>query len=274
MKVVLFCGGLGLRMQESAPTIPKPMVSIGNRPILWHIMKYYAHYGHRDFIICLGHKADVVKEYFLTYNEALANDFVLSEGGKRVELLASDLDEWRITFVNTGLRSSVGERLMAVQQYLRDEQFFLATYGDAVTDAPLDDVVSNVVERDKVASFLCVRPGSYSFHTVAIDQERLVRGIRDVTRSDFWINGGFFVFRNDLFSYMRDGEDLVEEPFKRLIDAEQLLAYPYEGFWAPMDTLKDKQNLEALVERGRPPWVVWEDGPVRDLRAAWTSGER
>jgi glucose-1-phosphate cytidylyltransferase len=265
MKVVLFCGGLGLRMQEASPSIPKPMVPVGNRPILWHIMKYYAHFGHRDFILCLGYKGDVVKEFFLNYNEALANDFVLSDGGKNVELLGSDLAEWRITFVNTGLHSSIGERLKAVQPYIGDEPFFLATYGDAVTDAPLSHVVSTVVERAKIAAFLCVRPTSYSFHTVSISDGDLVRGIQDVTRSNIWINGGFFVFRNDVFDYIGDGEDLVDEPFRRLIDEEQLLAYRYEGFWAPMDTLKDKHNLEALIERGRAPWEIWEAGDTGRL---------
>jgi glucose-1-phosphate cytidylyltransferase len=258
MKVVLFCGGVGLRMQEAAPSIPKPMVPVGNRPILWHIMKYYAHFGHRDFVLCLGYKADVVKEFFLNYNEALANDFVLSEGGKKVELLASDLDEWRITFVDTGLQSSVGERLKAVEHHVRGERFFLATYGDAVTDAPLPEVVSTVVERDKVATFLCVRPTSYSFHAVSISDGQLVRRVEDVNKADIWINGGFFVFRNDIFDYIGDREDLVDEPFQRLIRDEQLIAYQYEGFWAPMDTLKDKHNLEALMERGRPPWAIWE----------------
>ena len=168
MKVVLFAGGLGLRIQEAAPSIPKPMVPIANRPILLHIMKYYAHFGHDDFIVCLGHKGEVIKEFFLNYNEALANDFVLSGNGRDVELLGSDIGEWRITFVNTGLHSNVGQRLRAVRKYLQGEEFFLATYGDAVTDAPLPQMIANFHERGKTASFLCVRPKSYSFHTVRL----------------------------------------------------------------------------------------------------------
>jgi glucose-1-phosphate cytidylyltransferase len=257
MKVVLFCGGLGLRMQEAAPSIPKPMVPIANRPILLHIMKYYAHFGHDDFIICLGHKGEVIKEFFLNYNEALANDFVLSGGGKHVELLASDIGEWRITFVNTGLHSNIGQRLRAVRKHLEGEELFLATYGDAVTDAPLPDMLANFHERDKTASFLCVRPTTYSFHTVQVSDGQIVRGIEDVTRADMWINGGFFIFRREIFDYVQEGEELVEEPFERLIDREELLAYTYEGFWAPMDTLKDKHNLEALAAAGRGPWEVW-----------------
>jgi glucose-1-phosphate cytidylyltransferase len=257
VRVVLFCGGLGLRMAETAPSIPKPMVPIGNRPILWHIMKYYAHHGHKDFILCLGHRAEVIKDFFLNYNEALANDFVLSDGGRQVELLSSDIDEWRITFVNTGLYSNIGERLAAVRKHLDDQEYFLATYGDAVTDAPLPELVTGLVEREKIATFLCVRPMSYSFHTVAISRG-IVTGIQDVTEANIWINGGFFVFRNDIFDYIEETEDLVAEPFRRLIENGQLLAHRYEGFWAPMDTLKDKHNLEALLESGRAPWEIWE----------------
>jgi glucose-1-phosphate cytidylyltransferase len=259
MKVVLFCGGLGLRIQEAAPSIPKPMVPIANRPILLHIMKYYAHFGHDDFVICLGHKGDVIKEYFLNYNEALANDFVLSQGGRHVELLASDIADWRITFVDTGLQSNVGQRLRAVQDHLRSEEVFLATYGDAVTDAPLPQMLADFHDRQKTASFLCVRPKSYSFHTVRLSDGDLVRGIEDVTRADIWINGGFFIFRPEIFDYMNEGEELVEEPFQRLIESEELTAHRYEGFWAPMDTLKDKHNLEILAASGRPPWEVWAD---------------
>ena len=257
VKVVLFCGGLGLRMQEAAPSIPKPMVPIANRPILLHIMKYYAHFGHDDFVICLGHKGEVIKEYFLNYNEALANDFVLSQGGTHVELLASDIGDWRITFVDTGLHNNVGQRLRAVRDHLRDEEVFLATYGDAVTDAPLPQMVANFHERDKIAAFLAVRPRSYSFHTVRLSDGELVRGIEDVTRADMWINGGFFIFRPEIFDHIQEDEELVEEPFERLIEQEELIAYPYDGFWAPMDTLKDKHNLETLAASGRPPWEVW-----------------
>jgi glucose-1-phosphate cytidylyltransferase len=221
-------------------------------------MKYYAHHGHTDFVLCLGHKAEAIKDFFLNYNEALANDFVLSAGGQEVQLLASDISEWRITFVNTGLHSNVGERLRRVRQHLEDDEFFFATYGDAVTDAPLPRMVSTLVKRDKTAVFLCVRPRSYSFHTVSLTDGQIVNGIQDVTQSDIWINGGFFVFKREIFDYIGEGEELVEEPFRRLIEREQLLAYPYEGFWAPMDTLKDKHNLEALAETGRPPWEVWE----------------
>jgi len=267
MKVVLFCGGLGLRMSENSTRIPKPMVPIGNRPILWHIMKYYAHFGHTDFIICLGNRGEAIKDYFLNYNEALSNDFVLSGGGgKNIELLHRDMDDWRITFVDTGLHATVGQRLRAVEKHLADEEMFLASYGDGVTDAPLPTLIADLVDRDKTAVFLCVRPESYSFHTVSIRDGAIVDAIESIAESDVWINGGFFVFKHDIFDYIRDGEDLVNEPFGRLIAREQLIASRYEGFWAPMDTLKDKHNLDALLESGRAPWRVWDvpqNGRVR-----------
>jgi len=270
VKVVLFAGGLGLRIQEAAPSIPKPMVPIANRPILLHIMKYYAHHGHEDFILCLGHKGEVIKEFFLNYNEALANDFVLSRGGREIELLGSDIDEWRITFANSGLHSNVGQRLRAIRNHLDGEDLFLATYGDAVTDAPLAQMIADFRERDKTAAFLSVRPTSYSFHTVQIADGQLVSAIEDVTRADMWINGGFFIFRSSIFDYIEEGEELVEAPFRRLIAEDELIAYPYEGFWAPMDTLKDKHNLEALAASGHPPWEVWgeRNGDVK-LESPW-----
>ena len=259
MKVVLFCGGLGLRMREASESAPKPMVPIGDRPLLWHVMKYYAHFGHTDFVLCLGYKGEVIKNYFLTYNEALSNDFVLSQGGQHVELLQHDIRDWNITFVDTGLHASIGERLRAVRRHVDGEEYFLANYGDVLTDAYLPASIDRLREQDKVASFLCVRP-NYSFHLVELDSEQNVVRVEDSARSDVWINGGYFVFRRDLFDYLEEGEDLVEEPFKRLIAAGQLLAHRHEGFWAPMDTLKDKQSLETLLERGNGPWRVWTRG--------------
>lgn len=264
MKVVLFCGGLGLRMGESSTRVPKPMVRVGPRPILWHIMRYYAHFGYDDFVICLGHQAEVIKEYFLTYNEALTNDFTLSEGGRRIELARSDLSTWTITFVDTGLKCTVGERLRRVRPHLEGEEYFLAHYGDTLTDAPLVTLIDELRRSEKTASFLSVRPRSYTFHTVRADADGGVTSIRDINESDIWINGGYFVLRSDIFDYMEPGEDLVHEPFQRLIDQNLLLTHRYEGFWAPMDTLKDRQTLELLVEAGAPPWALWENGGPTD----------
>jgi glucose-1-phosphate cytidylyltransferase len=260
VKVVLFCGGQGLRLREYSEAVPKPMVPIGSRPILWHLMRYYAHFGHRDFVLCLGHQGDVIKTYFREYDETISNDFVLSEGGRSVELLASDIDDWRITFASTGLTANIGERLLAVRKFVADEPVFLANYGDNVSDANLDEVIADFERRSAVAAFLSVRP-SYSFHIVEADADGLVTDIEHVYHSPIRINGGFFILRQEIFDYIREGEELVEEPFRRLIAERQLVAYRYDGFWAPMDTLKERTHLEDLYRRGCSPWALWRDQP-------------
>jgi glucose-1-phosphate cytidylyltransferase len=262
MKVVLFCGGMGLRLREASPRLPKPLIPVGDQPILLHLMKYYAHFGHTDFILCLGYQAQAIKEYFLTYNEALQNDFVLFNGGRDVRVLKKDIEDWRISFVDSGRTSSVGERLRAVREHLEGEEHFLANYGDQLTDAPLPDIIDALKADDKVASVLSVRP-PYTTHVLRMADDRLVSDVTPMNDGSLRINGGYFVFRNDIFDYLGPGEDLVEEPFQRLIAAQQLVGYRYEGFWAPMDTLKDKHMLDALADTPRPPWAVWlrDDAP-------------
>jgi glucose-1-phosphate cytidylyltransferase len=254
MKVVIFCGGYGLRMGEATQRVPKPMIPIGGRPILWHIMKWYASWGHTEFILCLGYKAEVVKEFFLNYNEALANDFILSDGGRRVELAGSDIESWRIAFVDTGTQSTIGERLKAIDRFLGDDEEFLCTYGDAVTDLPLDPMIAEFRERDKTAMLLQVRP-TVNMHKIET-VDGVVREIEDITTADIFINGGLFVFKRSIIDLIEPGEELVEEPFRRLIAEGELLAYRYDGFWQPMDTLKDQQRLESLWESGTAPWRV------------------
>lgn len=260
MKVVLFCGGLGMRLRDYSETIPKPMITIGYRPILWHVMKYYAYYGHKDFILCLGYKADMIKDYFLNYNECHSNDFVLSKGGKDLQLLNSDIDDWRITFVDTGITANIGQRLKAVEPYLAGEEVFLANYTDGLTDLPLPEYVQYFFDRDKLASFLCVRP-TQNFHVVSL-QDDIVTELEYISRANIWMNGGFFIFRTGIFRYVRDGEELVEQPFRRLIEERQLLAYRYDSFWGCMDTFKDKQQLEDLCLRSQAPWEVWKSLPI------------
>ena len=262
MKVVLFCGGLGLRLREYSEHVPKPMVPIGNRPVLWHVMRYYAHHGHKDFVLCLGYKADVVKRYFLDYDETLSNDFVLSGGGRRVDLLGRDIDDWRITFLDTGLQANIGMRLRAAQEQVAGEELFLANYGDVLTDAPLDELVEDFRQRDAVAAFVRVPP-SYSFHVVGMRDEHHVSQIEDVKSTGLWLNGGHFIFRQAIFDYLYEGEELVQEPFQRLIKENKLISYAHEGFWAPMDTVKERQALEAMFDSGRPPWAVWQHEPRR-----------
>ena len=263
LKVVIFCGGLGTRLRESGGrNLPKPLVRIGYRPMLWHVMKYYAHFGHKEFILCLGNGADLIKEYFLHYNEWVTNNFTLTDGGESVELETSDIRDWRITFVDTGLRSNVGERLKAVESYLGDDEMFLANYADGLTDLDLPRQVETFLESGKVACFLAVKP-SQSFHVVRFDKNNLVKDIRLVRDSDVIINGGYFVFRRSIFDYIREGEELVLKPFARLIREQQLLAYPYENYWC-MDTFKEQAELTEMYEQGNPPWAIWENDAKRN----------
>src|SRR5712664_165034 len=173
MKVVLFCGGMGLRLRESCENIPKPLAAIGYRPILWHIMKYYAHFGHKDFILCLGYRGDAIKNYFLTYNEFLSNDFVFTNGGKKVESFNSDIHDWTITFADTGANANIGQRLKAVEKYLDGEEMFLANYSDNLTDFNLPELIGAFQHQNKTAAFLCVRP-STSCHYVSLNSGGLV----------------------------------------------------------------------------------------------------
>jgi glucose-1-phosphate cytidylyltransferase len=258
MKVVLFCGGLGLRIRD-AEDIPKPMVHIGYRPILWHVMKYYAHFGHKDFILCLGYRAEAVKNYFLSYNECASNDFVLSDGGKTLKLFNSDIQDWRITFVDTGINANIGQRLKAVEKYLEGEDEFLANYSDGLTDLPLPRQIDHFRQHGRIASFLCVRP-NLSYHLVSLQQGNgsLVSEIHAIDNGSVRINGGYFIFKKAIFEHMRDKEELVVEPFHRLVAEQQLIGYPYDGFWASMDTFKDRQRLEGLVAAGAAPWELWK----------------
>lgn len=269
MKVVLFCGGLGMRIRECPEPVPKPMITIGYRPLVWHLMKYYAHYGHKDFILCLGYKADVVKNYFLSYDECVSNNFVLSQGGKKLRLLNSDIHDWNITFVDTGIKSNIGQRLKAVEEHLQGESMFLANYSDGLTDLPLPQYIEHFEQRGKLASFVSVKPPQ-SYHVVSWDNE-VVSGIGPISNGGIWINGGFFVFRREIFDHLRPGEELVEQPFQRLIEKQQLLAYKYEGYWGCMDTFKDKQQLDDLYARGEAPWEVWKSATAN--RAVLATGK-
>jgi len=261
MKVVIFCGGLGVRMGEATQSIPKPMVRIGNRPILWHIMRYYAAWGHTEFILCLGYRSDVIKEYFLEHNDALGNDFVLDRSGgtTHVELLSKDTGDWRATFLDTGMNATIAERLKAVERYIGDDEVFLATYGDGLTDAPLADVVDAFTARGKIAMFLSVKP-QFNAHLITSQPDGAVTKVTDMSLSDIRINGGFFVFRREIFDVIEPGDELVEETFERLIERGELVAYTYDGFFGPMDTIKDRQRLEALDETGTAPWRMVDLG--------------
>jgi glucose-1-phosphate cytidylyltransferase len=256
MKVVLFCGGLGMRMREGTNDAPKPMAMIGDRPLLWHVMRYYAHFGHTDFILCLGYGARAVKEYFLNYDETLTNDFALAGGGHDVTMFSTDLSDWNITFIDTGRSSSVGERLMKVRRYVEHEPMFLANYADTLTDAPLDENIACFARSDAVGSLLAVPPVS-SHHVIELDDGGFVTGVRTFDDLMQWENGGYFVLRPEIFDALREGEDLVPHAMMRLAAQKQMLAQPYSGFWRAIDTFKDRAEMESLYESNRAPWMVW-----------------
>jgi glucose-1-phosphate cytidylyltransferase len=253
----LFCGGLGTRLREHSDTIPKPLVPVGNRPIIWHLMRYYAHFGHKDFVLCLGYRGEMIREYFLNYQECMSSDFSLSLSNGQIELLGRPADDWKITFVDTGMHANLGMRLMRVQHLLRDEPAFLANYSDGLADLDLNAAIADFQARpEMVASFLAVRP-SQSFHTVNVDDDGLVRGIEAMSKADIRVNGGFFCMRNSIFDVMREGEELVEQPFQRLVAQRQLHARRHDGFWAAMDTFKDKITLDRMEAQGNCPWMLW-----------------
>jgi glucose-1-phosphate cytidylyltransferase len=257
MKVVLFCGGQGMRMREHSETLPKPMATIGYRPILWHLMKYYAHFGHKDFILCLGWKANLIKEYFLKYDECMSNDFVLSGGGNSVELLGSDIQDWNITFIDTGTSLNIGQRLRAVRPFVENEDTFLANYTDGLTDLRLPNLIDLHRRQQAVATFLAVRPRQ-SFHNIATDEDGTVSHFELISEADVWMNGGYFVLSNRIFDFLHEGEELVEEPFARLMAQQRLSAMRYDGFWSCMDTYKEKQDLDDRYAHGNSPWEVWK----------------
>ena len=249
------------------------MVPIGYRPILWHVMRYYAHYGHKDFILCLGTKSDVIKDYFLNYNECVSNDFVLSSGGSQINLLNSDIHDWKITFVNTGITSNIGQRLKAVERHLEGESVFLANYADGLSDLPLPTMIDYFHERQAVAAFMAVRPPQ-SWHAVTMDDNGTVESVRAIKDAGVRMNGGYFVLSHEIFDYMRDGEELVLEPFQRLIDCGKLSAYKYDGFWGCMDTFKEKQRLDDMYSNGDAVWEVWKDEPDHAPQATINQSSR
>lgn len=263
MKVVLFCGGQGLRMRDITGVgadLPKPMVMLGARPILWHLMKYYAYWGHKDFILCLGYKGATIKKFFAQYEEWISNDFVVAGNGSKMELLSRDLQDWRITLVDTGAETNIGERLVAVKPLLKDEDTFLANYSDALTNCALPSVIGRLDATGAVGACLAVRP-NISLHFMRYDAAGLVKGVMTPEDADIWVNGGFFAFRREIFDHIRPGEELVEQPFARLIEAGKLAALPFKGFWRACDTFKDLRTLESLLAQGPAPWELWRLAP-------------
>ncbi|MEK6437942.1 sugar phosphate nucleotidyltransferase [Pseudonocardia sp. T1-2H] len=265
MKVVLFCGGYGMRMRDGVSDLPKPMHQVGPRPLIWHVMRYYAHFGYTDFVLCLGYGAHHIKDFFLNYDETASNDFVLHRG--EVELLARDIQDWNITFVHTGLDSPIGERLRRVRSLVEGEEMFLANYADVLTDAPLDDMVAKFQASDAVGGLMAVPPQS-AFHCVDVGEDGVIDSISSLQQLPLWENGGYLMFRPEVFDHLTKGCDLIEDVCAPLAKQGRMLAYRYRGFWQPADTVKERTALEAAYQGGTRPWMLWE-APDRDpLQAA------
>jgi len=270
MKVVLFCGGLGMRMRDGVSTAPKPMAMVGDRPLLWHVMRYYAHFGHTDFVLCLGYGAAAVKDFFLNYDETTSNDFVIENGARDVKLFRTDISDWRITLVDTGLNSAIGERLRRVRRFVQDEPVFMANYADVLTNAPLPDIIERFTESSAVASLLAVPPQS-SHHVVDIADDGVITQVTPMRDLRQWENGGYFLLRQGIFDVLNEGEDLVEDALMRLVPQRRVLAYPYKGYWSPADTVKERAQLEEMYHRGYCPWMVWD--PERSNTALPAPGQ-
>jgi glucose-1-phosphate cytidylyltransferase len=244
-------------LREHSDTVPKPLVGIGHRPILWHLMRYYAHYGHKDFVLCLGYRGDMIREYFRNYDECLTNDFTMRSGGREVEMHSTDASDWNITFVDTGLHSNIGQRLLRARKYVAGESEFLANYADGLSDLPLDRLIDDFRSKKVVASFASVRSW-HSFHAVQAGADGYVTAMGPMRSDQFMINGGFFALRQEIFDYINEGDELVDQPFTRLREQRLLATYKYDGFWQAMDTFKDKIAFDRMDGKGECPWKIWE----------------
>lgn len=256
MKVVLFCGGYGMRMRgSSADNLPKPMQLVGPHPLLWHVMRYYAHYGHTEFILCLGYGAQAIKDHFLR-RAPLEGDFVLHRG--RTEPLTAEMRDWRISFVDTGLESAIGERLLRVRQLLEGEEMFLANYADVLHDADLPQVVDRVASDEKTVASVITVPPQDTFHVLETDADHRVTKITPVSTMDLQVNGGLIILRQEVFDYLEPGGDLITGAYQRLAEEGRAIAQPHRGFWRAADTFKERAELDQMWNAGNRPWAIWE----------------
>ena len=263
MKVVILCGGLGTRLREETEFRPKPMVEVGGRPILWHIMKVYAHYGFHDFVLCLGYRGNTIKEYFLNY-EAMNNDFTMRLGERsQIKCHGHHPEEgYTVTLADTGLETMTGGRLRRIQRYI-DGDTFLMTYGDGVSDVNIRRVLEFHKSHGKIATVTTVSPVS-RFGMVEVATEGRVKAFNEKPRTDGTISAGFFVCQREIFNYL-DGDECVleREPLERLAADGELMAYRHEGFFFAMDTYREYQHLNDLWNRQEAPWKLWDDSPAR-----------
>jgi glucose-1-phosphate cytidylyltransferase len=254
MKVIILAGGFGTRLSEYTETIPKPMVTVGGRPILWHIMKTYAHFGHKDFHLALGYKAEIIKEYFLHYR-TLNSDFTVDLASGNIEPHEVEDIDWRVTLVDTGLESMTGGRVKRMQSFIGNETFML-TYGDGVSDIDIDALVKFHKSHGKMITVSAVHPGA-RFGELEIKQKQVVSFQEKPQVSEGWINGGYFVCEPEFFNLIDGDQTILEhEPLEKAAAMGELMAYHHEGYWQPMDTKRERDNLEDLWKSNKAPWKI------------------
>ncbi len=256
MKAVILAGGLGTRLREETEIKPKPMVEIGGKPILWHIMKTYSSYGVKDFVICAGYKSEVIRNWLVNF-EFLNSDFTLKLSGKSEIKFHDHLTEsnWTITLADTGQQTMTGGRIHKVKKYLDGESFF-CTYGDGVADVKIDDLLNFHKANGRIATLTTVKPTS-RFGVIDINSDNSVDHFREKPQADGWINAGYFVFEQGIFEYLNENSVLEEEPLAKLASNMQLSAFKHEGFWQPMDTYREATILNKLWDENNAPWKVW-----------------
>lgn len=260
MKVVILCGGYGTRIRDVADNIPKPMIPIGGVPILWHIMKYYSHFGHNQFTLCLGYKSNVIKEFFLNY-EALTRDFTIELGEeKSIQFHTNHTEsDWKVTLAETGLDSMTGARIKRVKKYLTEEKNFMLTYGDGVGNIDLGKLLEFHLSHGKILTVTGVRPPGRFGELVSTSKGLVTEFNEKPQATGGRISGGFFVCRREIFDYLNDQQNLVfeQEPLRHLVKDKEMMVFDHDGFWQPMDTNREYQLLNALVESGKAPWIIW-----------------
>ncbi len=256
MKTVILCGGRGTRLGEHGATVPKALIEIGEQPVIWHLMKIYSHYGFDDFVLCLGFLSDKIKRFFIE-RQWLNADFTI-DGNSNQTLLENHktLDNWRITFAETGLETNTGGRLKKIQKYLADEETFFVTYGDGLANVNLEKLLAFHKSHGKIATMTAVHPHT-NFGIIKLDEENHVSEFQEKPVMSEWINGGFFVFNRQIFDYLDENSILEREPLERLAQEKQLVAFPHTDFWKCVDTYKDNIEFNELWKNSKADWKVW-----------------
>lgn len=258
MKVVILAGGKGTRISEESRLKPKPMVEIGGRPILWHIMKTYSFYGYNEFIICCGYKGQLIKEYFIHYYMH-QSDITFSLGSGQMAIHESHAEPWKVTLANTGLNTLTAGRVLKVKEYITEDEFLL-TYGDGVSDVNINALIDVHHKHGKIATITATQPAGRFGALKISGKTGQVLDFKEKARTDqTWVNAGFMVLSRKIFDYLGDGSEMLEAgPLEAIVQAGQMASYRHEGFWSPMDTLRDREYLEELWKTGRAPWKVWK----------------